>query len=231
MANLPKFTTDVNNIQALSDRPNEQDGLSSAELKAKFDKAVSDIKDYINNTLTTAVDNNISEIDGEIDTITGETIATLFDTYMESVRAQEYPVGRIVMFYDNADHSNYLGYTWIRTCVGRVPVGYDTTQTEFNTIGKTGGEKTHKLNISELPSHNHVTELRNQSDTETLKVTISGQNKVYGTGQSGILTNAAGWGSYPHAGWLTIKNNYTGESQGHNNIQPYEVVSFWKRIS
>ena len=48
--NLTKITASVNNIQALDDNPNES-GLTSNELKAKFDKAGADIKDYINNTL------------------------------------------------------------------------------------------------------------------------------------------------------------------------------------
>lgn len=48
--NLTNFTANVNNIQALSDRPNTADGLTSAELKAKFDKAGSDIKEYLNGT-------------------------------------------------------------------------------------------------------------------------------------------------------------------------------------
>lgn len=59
---LTKFTTDVNNIQALSDRPNELDGLTSAELKAKFDKAGSDIKTFINNTLTEELDTALATI-------------------------------------------------------------------------------------------------------------------------------------------------------------------------
>ncbi|MCG8883894.1 hypothetical protein G1L02_12100 [Tenacibaculum finnmarkense] len=37
--------------------------------------------------------------------------------------------------------------------LGRMLVGYDANQTEFNSIGKKGGEKTHKLTVSELPSH------------------------------------------------------------------------------
>ena len=217
MANLPKFTTDVNNIQALSDRPNEQDGLSSAELKAKFDKAVSDIKDYINNTLTTTLDSSLTEIDGEISEITGETVETLFDTYMASVRAEEYPVGRIVMFYDNADHSNYLGYTWVRTCVGRVPVGIDSTQTEFNTLGKTGGEKTHKLTINEMPSHTHTANrlvfLSAENVREVAGITAGPAFTPQGMGRAADI------------------NNYTGGSQPHNVIQPYEVISFWKRVS
>lgn len=53
---LTKFLVDVNNIQALSDRPNEIDGLDSSQLKGKFDKAGSDIKSYLNNTLTQELD-------------------------------------------------------------------------------------------------------------------------------------------------------------------------------
>lgn len=63
---LTKFTANVNNIQALSDRPNEIDGLTSAELKARFDKAGSDIKTYVNETLTEQIDDAFTTITGEI---------------------------------------------------------------------------------------------------------------------------------------------------------------------
>ena len=67
-----------------------------------------------------------------------------------------FPVGSIVIKADNEDYSNWLGFTWERTLVGRVAVGIDTTQTEFDTIGETGGEKTHTLTTQEMPSHNHM---------------------------------------------------------------------------
>ena len=53
---LTKLTANLNNIQALSDRPNATDGLTADELKERFDKAGNDIKSYINGTLTTEVD-------------------------------------------------------------------------------------------------------------------------------------------------------------------------------
>jgi hypothetical protein len=59
---LTKFLTNVNNISALSDRPNEIDGLTSAELKARFDKAGGDIKTYINEVLTEEVDEKLETI-------------------------------------------------------------------------------------------------------------------------------------------------------------------------
>lgn len=59
---LSKFNVDVNNIQSLSDRPNTIDGLSAQELKALYDKAGSDIKTYINTTLTTELDTALATI-------------------------------------------------------------------------------------------------------------------------------------------------------------------------
>ena len=47
--NLTNLTANVNNIQALSDRPNTADGITSQQLKERFDKAGADIKDYLNN--------------------------------------------------------------------------------------------------------------------------------------------------------------------------------------
>ena len=39
---------------------------------------------------------------------------------------------------------------------GRIPAGYDISQTEFNSIGKIGGEKTHLQTVQEMPTHTHT---------------------------------------------------------------------------
>lgn len=59
---LSKFTENVNNIQSLSDRPNTIDGLTSSQLKELFDKAGTDIKTFLNETLTEELDDAISNI-------------------------------------------------------------------------------------------------------------------------------------------------------------------------
>lgn len=58
--NITNLTANVNNIQGLSDRPNTADGLTSQELKEKFDKAGADIKLYINSIQNTEIENYIN---------------------------------------------------------------------------------------------------------------------------------------------------------------------------
>ena len=68
MINLTKMTANVNNIQALSDLPNQTDGLDAQGLKERFDKAGSDIKSFINNTLIEEAEDNLNNVDTKVDT-------------------------------------------------------------------------------------------------------------------------------------------------------------------
>lgn len=66
---VTKFTENVNNIQALSDQPNTIDGLTSSELKQRFDKAGADIKTYLNNTLTEEIDDIVVATNSSITSV------------------------------------------------------------------------------------------------------------------------------------------------------------------
>lgn len=59
-----------------------------------------------------------------------------------------YPIGSIYLSVKNTNPSKWFGGTWVSWGTGRVPVGVDTTQTEFNAVEKTGGSKY-------LQSHKH----------------------------------------------------------------------------
>lgn len=127
---------------------------------------------------------------------------------------QQYPVGRIVMFYDLNDHSDYLGFTWQRCLVGKFPVGYDSSDTDFNTIGKTGGEKEHTLTLNQIPEHNH--ELYGTSSTSSSGTRrISTLNATFS--QMGQISNDC--------------MEEVGGGQPHNNLPPYEVVAYWRRTA
>ena len=66
-----------------------------------------------------------------------------------------YPVGSIYLSVNNVNPGTLFGGTWEAWGSGRVPVGVDTSQSEFDRVEKTGGEKTHQLTETELASHGH----------------------------------------------------------------------------
>ena len=67
-----------------------------------------------------------------------------------------HPVGDIKMTVVNTNPGTIIGGTWVAWGTGRVPVGVDTGQIEFDTVEETGGAKTHTLTVAETPSHNHT---------------------------------------------------------------------------
>ena len=83
-----------------------------------------------------------------------------------------YPVGSI---YINATNSTnpgtLLGFgTWTAFGAGRVPVGIDSSDTDFDTAEETGGSKTHTLTTNELPSHTHTHTVQTGRDTLVLSI-------------------------------------------------------------
>lgn len=103
----------------------------------------------------------------------------------------------------------------VPSLAGRVLVGLDSSQLEFNALGKTGGEKAHKLTIEEMPAHRHT---HNQSDGGNLSYGGDGSTQAYTTSfangrkDTGIVTGAQ------------------GQDQPHNNLQPYAVVNYMIKI-
>lgn len=149
----------------------------------------------------------------------GETIATAERmNHIEDGIADLYnaifPVGQIVIKGDNEDYSNWLGFTWERTAVGKVLVGIDSTDTDFNTIGKTSGTKKVTLTKNELPKE-------------------IGQALIYdsGTTTQSSSTDAltTQWTNKYRVGLYNVVNENGGNA--HNNLQPYQVVAYWKRIA
>lgn len=73
--------------------------------------------------------------------------------------------GQLVSRIEYADLFSVIGVTYgngdgsttfaVPNLQARVPVGLSTTDTEFDIIGKTGGEKSVTLTESQMPSHNH----------------------------------------------------------------------------
>jgi len=48
---------------------------------------------------------------------------------------------------------------------GRVPVGRDSADVSFDTLGEQGGAKTHQLTINEMPNHGHIQDPHTHTQT------------------------------------------------------------------
>lgn len=101
---------------------------------------------------------------------------------------------------------------------GRTTIGVDTTDTDFNAVGKTYGEKNHKLTGAEMPTHYHD-RIRSLNGNQFLGRGTGSKNNVVGT------TFNTGQYDYTDA----ENNNYvTGTAGGdgaHNNVQPSIVCN------
>lgn len=119
-----------------------------------------------------------------------------------------YPIGSIYMSTNATNPHDLFGGTWEAWGQGRVPVGVNTSDNDFKTVEKTGGEKTHKLTVSEMPKHNH-TALKHVELIRTQGGTTYTQMQTQDTGYTG----------------------YTGGDAAHNNLQPYITCYMWKRTA
>lgn len=101
--------------------------------------------------------NKISYIENE----NGEKISPV--TSVDSIYTEDgkklldalHPVGSIYLSTSSTNPSTYFGGTWERFANGQVLVGVDTEETEFNTVQKTGGNKTHTVTLKDVPAHTH----------------------------------------------------------------------------
>lgn len=145
---------------------------------------------------------------------------------MQGIFDAIYPVGAIYMSVNNTNPSTLFGGTWVAWGAGKVPVGVNSSETEFNTVEKTGGEKTHTLTTNEMPAHNHPYQY-------TVTGSGGGVNNIYGFGYiasaNGTLITTDG--VPPTTGELRFGTKNRGGDQAHNNLQPYITCYMWKRTA
>jgi len=130
-----------------------------------------------------------------------------------TINAHVYPVGSIYTAVVATNPATLLGVgTWTAFGAGKVLIGIDSGDTDFDTVLETGGSKTdsHTLTTSEIPSHTHTASARSVDSGVSATSLTKGSE-----GGSSFTTNATGGGG----------------AHTHDIVQPYIVVYMWRRTA
>lgn len=157
-----------------------------------------------------------------------------------------YPIGSIYLSVSAVNPSRVLGGTWVTWGSGRVPVGVNTADGNYNSVEKTGGSANHthnaatsgstSLSTAQIPSHAHsvsITSGSSGSHTHNLyrefgaaavaEYTPHNENYMQlagnkaGTRHAGSSSVAANGG---HAHTINGNTGANGSGSGHTHSIP-----------
>lgn len=138
-----------------------------------------------------------------------------------------FPIGTVYITEDSGFNPNISwGGTWVAHGPGRVIVGYDATQTEFDTAGETGGAKTVALTAANNGPHGHFV-FNDIDDTSGNVTATQSANRARTSGSTDVEYAIQGTEIDATIG-LTSES---GSGTPHNNLQPYIVCFRWKRTA
>lgn len=129
-----------------------------------------------------------------------------------------YPVGSVYMSVSETSPASLFGGTWEQIKDTFLLAAGDTY-----TAGSTGGEPTHTLISSEMPSHSH-TYAMNQTNGEP-QIDVRQWDWLCRDGT--FFQNS----SAETIKRLGVSGNNTGAGAAHNNMPPYVVIYMWKRVA
>jgi uncharacterized membrane protein YgcG len=224
--NLSTLTINGTAVTATAAELNIMDGVTATTAELNILDGVTATAAEINILDgVTATTDEINHLDG---------VTSNVQTQLNSISMSDaYPVGSIYMNASNSTNpATLLGFgTWAAFGAGRMPVGIDSGDTDFDTAEETGGAKTHALTEAEMPKHYHSLRGPNgpftsgqQSGSTTSGGLFSGGTPDDGTSAYGTESTGGGASS-------GSASQGTGNGNAHNNMPPYIVVYMWKRTA
>lgn len=226
------------------------------QMQTSFNEWFDEVKDQLTTDVAGNLQNQInaleSQMNSQVSTLQGQ---------IANVKTSFYRVGDIIMTTIASNPSSVYGGTWVAWGAGRVPVGYSSSDSDFNASEKTGGSKTQNLSHSHtvnahshlVPSHTHS--LDNNSACALIGRSVEHQNTIcYARGAfvrmdytrmldaSGIQlvsTNDTSEDTVKLYGNTSGASATTQSSSPTTNIklgstsivQPYITCYFWKRTA
>lgn len=147
-----------------------------------------------------------------------------------------FPIGSVFIAVVSTNPGTLLGYgTWSAIAAGRVLVGIDAGDADFDTVEETGGAKTVTLSEAQIPAHTHVQDAHNHTQNAhshgMAEGTTDGSGTFMDRSNAAAATTATTDAATATNQATTATNQTTGGGGAHSNVQPYLVVYMWKRTA
>lgn len=160
--------------------------------------------------------------------------------------SEAFPVGAVFIAVVSTDPATLLGYgTWSAIAAGKMLVGLDSGDTDFDTVEETGGAKTKTIAQANLPNistgagtaHTHTQNAHTHAMTNLRGATTGGGTTGYGGIVAGSDTSST------VTPWLPAETTATNQNESSHThslggsgtaldvMNPYFVVYMWKRVS
>lgn len=201
-----------------SDLTNNSNFISDADYVHTDNNLTDELLAKINSS---AGDNHTHANKAVLDQITSDMINSLsnLESYIKNLISQEdqkkYPIGKLEFNVSGANPNTYLGFgTWELWGSGKVPVGVDPTDTDYDTPELTGGSKTRSLSTTNIPAHTHTVGSHTHSINSHSHTTPSHAHTWSGTTGGGGAHQHSVTG-YPAAGGTAYR--LTGGVSGASN--------------
>ena len=147
----------------------------------------------------------------ETDVPSVKAVKDAITTIKNDVLNTVYPIGAICLSMNSTNPSSLFGGTWEQIASGRILVGVDTSDDDFNTPGKVGGNKTNTLKLENLPSK------------VKMDIGLRGDRDV------GAIYNSALYKNSQVS--QTFYMDIGGKNQSFSIMPPYFTCYIWKRTA
>lgn len=134
---------------------------------------------------------------------------------LESLKNEYRVGGKLYISMDSTDPSEILGFgTWTLVSKGRMLMGVNPDNSEFSSSGLVGGNSSVRLNVGNLPPHDHE-----QFVTANNGGTINGRADYHG--------DATNNNKYTQG----IRTGLTGSGTAFSILPPYVTAYIWQRTA
>ena len=178
-----------------------------------------------------------------IKTINGDSILGSGDLVVTGEAGEAFPVGSVFLSVVSTNPGTLLGYgTWSAIAAGKMLVGIDSGDTDFDTVEETGGAKTKTIAQANLPdistgagtSHNHTQDSHDHVITQLRDATTGGATTniaLTADTSSTLGTKVTGGRVAVNQAEAAHTHSLGGSGTALNVVNPYFVVYIFKRTA